>query len=147
MSKGIKESADSAESFIDRVKIAIRSGDREKIDDVVSEVYVLDEGMHQLKVLNNLLILKGHYDHQPITKAIQDYGHPSSIGYIETVIENGFEHLEYSGSESDSIAKWFSHALSSIGTKEAIALIAKYSKSTDPGISAEMRYRLERIKT
>jgi len=44
------------------------------------------------------------------------------------------------------IAKWFSWALFSIGTKEATEVIKEFSNSKDEGIRNEMIYRLNKIK-
>jgi hypothetical protein len=95
---------------------------------------------------NKLLIIPGHREHQSITKDLQDIGDPSSIPFIEQILENGFDYLSYTCSEDAVIAKWFSYALWSIGTPEAIALIEKYSKSSNEGIREEMLYRLKRIE-
>lgn len=54
--------------------------------------------------------------------------------------------LEYRCSENETITKWFSHALASIHTPEAIELINKFSHSDDPGVAKEMTYRLAKIK-
>ena len=53
--------------------------------------------------------------------------------------------LEYTASDDDVIAKWFSHALADINTPEAIEVIREFSKSANPGIAEEMNYRLEKI--
>ncbi|NHZ34926.1 hypothetical protein [Massilia rubra] len=96
-------------------------------------------------ILNNLLIMPGHYHHQEITRKIQHLGHPSSIPCIRTMLENGFDTLQYTCSEDEVIAKWFSHALADIGTPASIALIREFASSPNEGIAAEMRYRLEQL--
>jgi hypothetical protein len=64
---------------------------------------------------------------------------------VRKVLENNFDYLQYTCSESSTIAKWFSWLLYSIGTKEAIELMREYSNSEDEGIANEMRYRLKKM--
>ena len=96
--------------------------------------------------LNILLLDPNHRKHQIITKKIQDLGNPKSIPFIREALKSNFDYLEYTGSDSDAIAKWFSWALFAIGTKEAIAIIKEYTKSDDEGIRNEMVYRLNKVK-
>ncbi len=96
--------------------------------------------------LNALLVMPGHQMHQAVTMEIQELGSASSVPFIRSVLEGGFGMLEYTSSDTETIAKWFSHALARIGTPEAIALIREFSESSDAGVAEEMRYRLERIQ-
>ncbi len=96
-------------------------------------------------VLNALLLMPGHELHQEVTRAIQELGSPLSVPCIRAVLEGGFDFLEYTCSDDNVIAKWFSHALASIGTPEAIELIKEYADSGNAGIASEMRYRLGKL--
>mgnify|MGYP000135565611 CR=1 FL=1 len=111
------------------------------------ERFKLEIELIQIAALNELLVIKEHQRHQEITKSLQNFAHPSSVDYIKTVLEGSFDHLDYNCSDSDVIAKWFSHALSRIGTEDAIDIIKKYANSSDEGIKHEMQYRLDKIKT
>lgn len=95
--------------------------------------------------LNRLLVMPGHEHHQAVTWEIQQLGSPSSIPYIRQILDSKFETLQYTCSDQDVIAKWFSHALASINTPESIELIRVHAKSDDPGIAEEMRYRLMQL--
>ncbi|MBB3120119.1 hypothetical protein [Pseudoduganella violacea] len=53
--------------------------------------------------------------------------------------------FDYTSSEPEVIAKWFSHALADIGTADAIALIRKFAGSPNAGVAKEMMYRLEKL--
>jgi hypothetical protein len=70
---------------------------------------------------------------------------PSSVPFIRKVLESKFEGIPYNGSNSRSMAKWFSWALYSIGTEEAIEVIKDHANSEDEGIREEMRYRLKKL--
>lgn len=96
--------------------------------------------------LNELLLMPGHQLHQEVTREIQLFAHPSSVQAIRRVLEQGFAMFEYTCSEDGVIAKWFSHALASIGTPEAIAVIKQFSQSPNKGVAKEMKYRLEKIR-
>jgi|GEM_PF-400673 len=93
--------------------------------------------------LNQLIINPNHRSHQRLVKHLQDdLKYPSSVPFIREVLESGFDYLQYSSSEEGVIAKWFSHALNSIGTEDAISLMKEYSKSSNIQIQYEMAYRL-----
>jgi hypothetical protein len=96
-------------------------------------------------ILNNLLLIPDHSFHQEVAREIQLLGHPSSTAYIEKILSDGFGIFEYTCSEDGVIAKWFSHALADIGTKEAIQTIQKFALSSNEEIAHEMKYRLEKI--
>lgn len=96
-------------------------------------------------ILNNLLLMPGHQLHQEITREIQRMRSPSSIPHIRQVLERRLDFLQYTNSEQSTIAKWFSHALASIGTPEAIQLIKEFAQCDDIGIAEEMNYRLRQL--
>ena len=125
---------------------AVSASERDKTEAVIDAAFQIENVLIRTEVLNEMLVIKEHCKHQEITRELQNIGHPSSVEYIDMVLKDGFEHLAYNGSESDVIAKWFSHALKSIGTEDTVAIIAKYSQSNDKGIRSEMSYRLSKIK-
>jgi hypothetical protein len=100
-----------------------------------------------INILNELLINPNHRSHQFITKTIQEIKSPSSIPFIRHALKSNFDYLNYTGSDSAAIAKWFSWALYSIGTMDAIELMKEYSNSSDDGIKKEMTYRLSKVKS
>jgi len=109
-------------------------------------VYSIDDPSIKADALNHLLVMPGHSQHQAVTFEIQKLKSPTSIPYIRTVLESGFDFLSYTCSDDGVIAKWFSHALASIGTPEAIDLIKLYAKSGNAEVAEEMAYRLEKIE-
>ena len=96
-------------------------------------------------VLNGLLVMPGHELHQEVTMEIQRLKSPSSVPYIRSVLEGGFDFLAYTSSDDEVIAKWFSHALAKIGTPDAIEVIKEFSVADNAGIAEEMSYRLEKL--
>ncbi len=111
-------------------------------DNIVWLAFGLRDIDMELEILHELLVMPCHYRHQDVTRKLQDIGCPSSIPHIAQALAGGFHYLEYTCSEDGVIAKWFSHALASIGTDEAIDLIRKYARSTNPEVAEEMQYRL-----
>jgi HEAT repeat protein len=99
-----------------------------------------------IKRLNQLVLIPDHQKHQAIVFALQKAKHPSSIPFLRKALENGFEMYEYTCSDDAVIAKWFSHALFSMGTAEAIQVIKDFSTSENEEIAKEMKYRLAKIK-
>lgn len=128
-----------------KVKEAIKKGNLEELDDAVSELIQSENISNYVDLLNDLLLVPFHYQHQYIAKAIQNLKTPSSVQFIGKVLESKFKDIRYNGSDSYSIAKWFSWALSEIGTKEAIDLMREHANSTDEGIRYEMNYRLNKL--
>jgi hypothetical protein len=138
--------ADSVKEFVlGEMQVAIREGDREAWQTLLGMTHSIADSCVKADVLNNLLVMPGHELHQEVTMEIQQLRNPSSIPYIRKVLESGFGTLEYTRSEHEVIAKWFSHALAKINTPESLALIREFASSRNEGIAKEMSYRLERI--
>jgi lipopolysaccharide biosynthesis regulator YciM len=134
------------EYILGEMATAVEEGDRDAWNTLLDMTLAINDQQVRVDILNNLLIMPGHDRHQAITWEIQKTQSPSSIPYIEQMLKSGFTDLEYTCSENETITKWFSHALASIHTPEAIELIKRFSHSDDPGIAKEMAYRLAKIK-
>lgn len=130
-----------------KVKEAIKKGDLEELNDAVADLLDSNNLVNHIDLLNELLLNSYHLQHQYIAKAIQSLETPSSVPFIDKVLETNFEGIPYTGSDSYSMAKWFSWALSCIRTKEAVEVLVKHAGSKDKGIKYEMRYRLKKMKT
>lgn len=129
------------------MEAAIQSADPGRIEMTIPLIWFSANIPNFIDVLNRLLINPNHRSHQVIAKNLQDVApSPTTVPFVRKALETNFDYLEYTCSESGAIAKWFSHLLQSIGTKEAIDLIQEFSKSTDEGIASEMQYRLDKIK-
>lgn len=135
------------EEKLNKIVNAIDSNDEELAESLIIDVYSINDKNLKLGILNELLITPGHWQHQEITREIQDIANPKSIPYIKKILETNFNFLEYTCSEPEVIAKWFSWALFSIGTQEAIEIIIEFTDSVNEGISSEMKYRLQQIET
>jgi hypothetical protein len=131
--------------ILDQMATAVGEGDWEAWDTLLSMARYIESPEVKADVLNCLLVMPGHEVHQAVTMQIQILRSPSSVPYIQTVLEGGFDFLEYTASEDEVIAKWFSHALAKIGTPEAIELIKEFAISNNAGIAKEMSYRLGRL--
>lgn len=131
---------------ISEVEKAIATAETEEIEYAITLIWLSDKKAQLINLLHTLLLNPNHYSHQAIAKSLQDLKNPASVPFIEKVLETNFDYLTYTGSDSDAIAKWFSWALYSIGTEEAIEVIGKYSHSEDEGIRKEMLYRLKQIQ-
>jgi len=131
--------------LLDKMASAIAADDWEAMEHVFDIACSTDDLALKAELLNGLLAMPGHELHQQVTMEIQHLKSPSSIAVIAAVLESGFDYLQYTCSEDEVIAKWFSHALARIGTPEAIDLIRKFSLSDNAGIASEMQYRLGRL--
>lgn len=130
-------------SLIER---AMQSEDAEALSDAIFLVLRAEEPTAFIDTLNELIISPQHRSHQMLVKMLQDHlPSPKSIPYIRRALASNFDYLEYTGSDSDAIAKWFSWLLYAIGTEEAIEEMRAFSYSADEGIAQEMRYRLQKI--
>ena len=127
------------------IKAALQSKNKAQIDKAVYALEPLFLNEELILILNELLIHPNHHSHQRVTRLLQKAKSTTTVPYIRKVLETNFDYLEYTYSESGVIAKWFSWALSEIGTKEAIDLIKEYTTSPDEVVSNEMRYRLNKI--
>jgi hypothetical protein len=136
----------SKDYVINEIRSAIDKENVEELELAISMIWLSENVGQFVDILNELLINPNHLSHQLITKTIQESKNPSSIPYIKRVLQSNFDYLAYTGSDSDAIAKWFSWALHSIGTKEAIDVMKEYAKSEDEGIRNEMIYRLSKMR-
>ena len=138
--------ADGVKDFVLReMHVAIEGRDWEAWQALLGVTYAIADHQVKADVLNSLLVMPGHTLHQEATMEIQQLRSSSSVPYIRRMLESNFETLEYTCSEHETIAKWFSHALAKINTPESIAVIREFSVFGNEGIAREMKYRLERI--
>lgn len=128
------------------MKTAIETDDPNEIGMTLPLIWLSGNIPKYIDILNELLINPHHRKHQEIAKHLQDYPSPATVPFVRKVLESKFDFLEYTCSDSDAIAKWFSWLLYSIGTTEAIDLMKEYSNSSDDGIREEMLYRLKKIQ-
>jgi len=136
---------ENPEFIREELKKAINSKDEDQIERAINLMWLHNDNKQFIDELNILLLDTNHTRHQEIAKTIQDLANPKSIPFIKKALESKFDYLQYTCSESDAIAKWFSWALFSIGTKEAINIIKEYTESDDEGIKNEMIYRLKKV--
>lgn len=130
----------------DEVRRAIVKRNADDLDVAIDLIHFHEKPADLIEVLNELLVNPKHTKHQIVTRHLQNIAAPSSIPFIQRVLESEFDYLQYTCSESDAIAKWFSWALFEIGTQEAFDLIEYYTKSEDVGIKKEMEYRWQKVK-
>jgi hypothetical protein len=113
---------------------------------LIQLIWLAENDVYFTDLLNELLINPHHKSHQQIAKSLQNIANPSTIPYIRKVLETEFDYLDYTCSDSDVIAKWFSWILFKIGTNDAIAMIKEFTHSPNEGIAKEMLYRLKKIE-
>jgi hypothetical protein len=123
---------------------ALRNAKTTQLDATIDLMYLSGIDEEFVDVLNELLLNPHHHRHQFVVRCIQNIKHTSSVPFLKKALAMGFDSLAYTGSESATIAKWFSWALAAIGTQEAKDVLTEFAKSTDEGIQKEMRYRLEK---
>jgi HEAT repeat protein len=131
--------------LIANINKAIKADKPSELNALIFVTHFIENKAPFTDILNELLIQPNHRYHQFITKTLQNLKNPSSIAFIEKVLSSKFSYLYYTCSESATIAKWFSWALSEIGTKEAIDVLKKYAQSEDKGVAQEMSYRLSKM--
>lgn len=131
--------------LMDMFERGVQQSDADMLEFVADLAFKIENQEIRVSVLNQLLLLDGHYQHQMITKELQNIAHPSSVAIVAKVLEQSFKRFEYTASADGAIAKWFSHALADIGTEEAMALLKLYAQSENEEIAQEMKYRLRRI--
>lgn len=128
--------------FKEKLQTAIQKQDHELLEEVIELFWNFDPKNLIEEEFNQLLLTPNHYQHQYLTKYLQDVlRFESSVSVIDQILTQGFEYMNHY-SEDGVIAKWFSHALMDIGTPEAIAVLKKHAESSNPEIREEMLYRL-----
>lgn len=71
-----------------KVRESIKKGNLEELDDAVSEMIQSENISNYVDLLNDLLLVPFHYQHQYITRVIQDLKTPSSVPFISEVLES-----------------------------------------------------------
>jgi hypothetical protein len=133
-------------SFVkDEIRAAINIADPDQLQMTMSLIWLSGNTHLFIDLLNELLINPNHRSHQRIAKTLQETPSSTTVPFVRKALENNFDYLEYTCSDSDAIAKWFSWLLYAIGTPEAIELMKEYSHSADEGIKKEMLYRLRKV--
>ena len=123
----------------------LASGDTDAIYDMVTKI-LWSNTPTPLEDLHQLLADDRHRQHQLVVRQIQQRADPSSVPHLQDALRLGFDRYDYTGSENGVIAKWFSHALADIGTREAVEVLNLFMASADPELSEEMRYRLSKLE-
>ncbi len=137
--------SNNAQYLIDEINNAAKLAKNKELSSLINLIYLCENKAPFIDVLNELLINPNHKSHQFITKTLQNLKQPSSVKFIKQALETDFDYLNYTASEPEAIAKWFSWALFSIGTEEAINTLRQYAQSDNAGIKKEMTYRLNKF--
>ena len=116
--------------------------DLDDADDLVWELLSASDLESIVETLNGLVLSPGHRQHQAVVKRLQSVASPSSIPVLRQALASGFDLYDYTCSDDEVIAKWFSWALFAIGTKEAKAVLTESAQSDNPDVAKEMKYRL-----
>ena len=111
------------------MKAAIDSGDLDRIQMTTPLIWISGDFPNFIDLLNELLVDPNHRRHQQIAKTLQDHvPSPMTVPFVRKALETNFDYLDYTCSDANVIAKWFSWLLYAIGTDEAIDLMKEYSR-------------------
>ncbi|MCU0325676.1 MAG: HEAT repeat domain-containing protein [Spirosomaceae bacterium] len=135
------------ESLKKLLKLAISTQNPDLLQKSIELYWEFEEKILLENEFNQLIITPNHDQYQYLLKYLQDQlKYPSSVKFLDEVLSKGFEYMNHY-SEDGAKAKWFSHALASIGTPEAIDVLKKHAASDNDEIKVEMLYRLSRINS
>jgi len=123
----------------------IKSKNPEDLQNALTIMWLLRKEKEQNDILNELIIQNWHTRHEDIIHELQKQKNPKSIPYIKEAMQSKYDYLVSFGTGIRQFISQCGHALSSIGTKEAIKVIEDLSKSNDPIMRDEMLYRLSKI--
>ncbi|MDT3457453.1 hypothetical protein ROV96_19045 [Stenotrophomonas pavanii] len=125
---------------------AIEAGDKDRVY-LALEVALQSEGTEKAACLCEMLLVREHDRHQELVRELQLMAEPSAVPYLVQAFNSNLDHMvEYNGSGSGVVAKWFSHAFFDIGTPEAIEAIKTLSAHSDTEVRDEMAYRLAKLE-
>lgn len=132
--------------LLSSLRSAIEAGDENRVH-LVLEVALQYEGIEKATCLGEMLLIRQHYRHQELVRELQRMAEPSAVPYLVSALNSNLDHMvEYNGSGSGVVAKWFSHALFDIGTPESIEALRVLSAHSDAEIRKEMTYRLTKLE-
>lgn len=94
-----------------------------------------------------LLLRTDHEDHEDYIRSLQLSKDPYAIPFLEkaVLLKPSLKYLDYD--DYGSYYKKCFWALKDIGTPEAIAVIEKFSESSDAVIKEQAEYRLSKIRS
>jgi len=136
----------SNKSLLNYLCSAIEAGDKGRVY-LALEVALQSEGAETAACLCEMLLVREHDRHQELVRQLQLMAEASAVPYLVEALNSNLDHMvEYNGSGSGVVAKWFSHALFDIGTPEAIEALKALSAHSDTEVRDEMAYRLTRLE-
>lgn len=124
----------------------LRQQDAEGLDYWLFLLATLRQEADCIGGLHRFLLAPWHYSYEEIIHRLQVLRNPASIPFIRDAMQQRFAYLESTGTGTRQFINQCGHALRSIGTPEAIAVITELSRSADPILQDEMLYRLSKIE-
>lgn len=124
----------------------IRNQNPDELEYGLVILYAIEEDNEMIDIIHKLILEPWHREYEVLAHDIQRRKRPESIPFLKQAIQNKYEYIESYGTGTRQLINQCGHALSSIGTEEAINAIRELSKSEDPIIKDEMLYRISRIE-
>lgn len=135
----------SVNSLIPLSKI-LENKNADEVEDLMTHAYSYENDTEIIEIIHQLITEPWHRSYEEMAHYLQSKKKPASIEPLKIAMQNKYESLESYGTGTRQFINKCGHALSSIGTIEAINTIRKLTESDDPIIRDEMQYRLSRIE-
>lgn len=139
----LKNQDSSLEDFFESV---IKNQETNTIKSIITIGYALEHEQQFIDFVHMAILEPWHNSHEEMAHFLQNKKQSKSIKFLKKAIQQKHDYLELSGTGTRQFINQCGHALWSIGTNEAIAVVRELTKSDDPIVSDEMCYRLSRIE-
>ena len=125
-----------------RLIAALDSGNPELVEDVLSDVWEIDNPNALMPTLCKLLEANWHFQHENIVRWMQEIADPKSIPTLLKTAYQSFEYLNYD--EAFGLARKCTWALADIGSPEAKDALILLGSHKEPLIAGYAQRRLDR---
>lgn len=130
-------------TFLDSV---IENQDADSVGYLISIGKLVKNDQPFIDFMHRAILAPWHQSHEAIAHFLQAKEKPESVASLKQAMQKKFEYLESYGTGTRQFINQVGHALWSIGTDDAIAVIYELAESDDPLIRDEMLYRVSRIE-
>ncbi len=124
---------------------AMENKDPKAVEAFVEITNILSWNRYLLDNWNALLVETWHTKPEDIIHTIQGIANPKSVPFIKKAMQQRYPFLVSYGTGTRQFINQCGHALWSINTPEALAVVEEFTQHEDPIIKNEMNYRWARI--
>lgn len=146
---GIQEDA-FLQNLFDEIGNVVKDKNAERLEYLLHALFIWDEVVNNqpelvkcIDMINNLLLMDWHNQHENLVNLIQKISHASSLNYLEKAIEMKFVYMEWD--DNYSFEKKCIRAIYHIGKNESVNILKRVMESDIEEISNMAKRELNKL--